>query len=97
MTDPPPTPTAAATPASGPAADRPPGTPRWVKVSGIIALALVLLVVVMLLVGGGPGGHGPGRHIPGGNTPGSQTPPSGVPEQSEGHTGPPAGVEHGAP
>jgi hypothetical protein len=73
------------------------GAPRWVKVSGIIALAVVLLVVVMLLAGGGPGGHGPGRHIPGGNAPGSQTPPSGVPERSGGHTGPPAGVEHGAP
>jgi hypothetical protein len=36
------------------------GTPRWVKVSGVVALVLVLLVlVVMLLVGGN---HGPGRH-----------------------------------
>jgi hypothetical protein len=36
------------------------GTPRWVKVSGIVALVLVLLVlVVMLFVGGN---HGPGRH-----------------------------------
>lgn len=39
------------------------GTPRWVKVSAIIAVILVMLVVVMLLVGGGPGGHGPGRHF----------------------------------
>jgi hypothetical protein len=40
-----------------PMANRPPypGTPRWVKVFGIIAL--VLLVVIMLLTG-----HGPGRH-----------------------------------
>ena len=37
------------------------GTPRWVKVSAIVALVLVVLVVVMLLVGG-PGSHGPGRH-----------------------------------
>ena len=44
-----------------------PGTPRWVKVSGIIVLVLVLLVVGVLLVAtalglhtpGGPGGHGP--------------------------------------
>jgi hypothetical protein len=36
------------------------GTPRWVKVSAVLALILVALVVVMLLVG--PGGHGPGRH-----------------------------------
>jgi hypothetical protein len=35
------------------------GTPRWVKVSGIIALAVLLLLIVLLLVGGN---HGPGRH-----------------------------------
>jgi len=34
-----------------------PGTPRWVKVSGIIVIVLVVLVVIMLLTG-----HGPGRH-----------------------------------
>jgi hypothetical protein len=44
------------------------GTPRWVKVLGIIALVVALLVVVMLLIGGG-GGHGPGRHAAGGDTP----------------------------
>jgi hypothetical protein len=35
------------------------GTPRWVKVFGIIALALVVVVVVLLLI---RGGHGPSRH-----------------------------------
>ena len=55
-------------------ADRPPypGTPRWVKVSGIIVIGLVLLVVVVLLVAmalglhtpGGPGGHAPVQHGP---------------------------------
>jgi hypothetical protein len=35
------------------------GTPRWVKVSGIIALAVLLLLLVLLLAGGN---HGPGRH-----------------------------------
>jgi hypothetical protein len=42
-------------------ADRGPtaGPPRWVKVSGIIALVLVLLVLIVLLAGGN---HGPGRH-----------------------------------
>ena len=39
-----------------------PGTPRWVKVSGIVALMLILLVVVVMLLGGGE--HGPMRHIP---------------------------------
>jgi len=36
-----------------------PATPRWVKVFGIIALALVLLFVVMHIMGGGLGGHMP--------------------------------------
>jgi hypothetical protein len=35
------------------------GTPRWVKLFGLIAgLLLVLLLVIALLTGG----HGPGRH-----------------------------------
>jgi hypothetical protein len=46
------------------------GTPRWVKVFGIIALVAVVLVVIMLLTGG----HGPGRHTSGGL--GGHTPPS---------------------
>jgi hypothetical protein len=58
-----------------------PSIPRWVKVSGIIVIGLVLLVVVVLLVAtalglhtpsGGPGGHGPGRDTPSGDA-GSQT------------------------
>ena len=52
---------APATPASYP------GTPRWVKLSGMITLGLVLLVVAVLVVTtalglhtpGGPGGHAP--------------------------------------
>jgi hypothetical protein len=51
------------------------GTPRWVKVFGIIALLVLLLVVVALLLG--KGGHGPGRHTPGGHT----GPPPGVTHQ----------------
>jgi hypothetical protein len=52
------------------------GTPRWVKVFGIIALLMVLLIVILLLTGG-PGGHGPGRHMsPGGG--GGHTTPAGV-------------------
>ncbi|ESZ20122.1 MULTISPECIES: hypothetical protein [unclassified Mesorhizobium] len=40
-----------------------PGAPRWVKVSGIVAIILVLLVVAVVFTGiGGP--HGPGRHMP---------------------------------
>jgi hypothetical protein len=41
------------------------GTPRWVKIFGIIALVLVVLFLIMLLTGG-PGRHGPSRHTGGG-------------------------------
>jgi hypothetical protein len=43
-----------------------PGTPRWVKVSGMVVIVLVLLVLIMLL-----SGHGPGRHTSSGDA-GSQ-------------------------
>ncbi|HBV85401.1 MAG TPA: hypothetical protein DEF42_01775 [Desulfosporosinus sp.] len=46
-----------------PTEDRPPSTPRWVKVSGIIAIVLILLFVILKLTGGG-GKHGPSRHMP---------------------------------
>jgi hypothetical protein len=50
-------------------------TPRWVKVSGIIALVVVLLFVT-LLVTRSPGGHGPGHHIPSGGSGGQARPPA---------------------
>lgn len=40
-----------------------PGTPRWVKVLGIIGLLLIVAIAVSLVAGVG-GEHGPGRHIP---------------------------------
>lgn len=54
----------------------PPGTPRWVKVFGIIALALVLLFIVLQSIGGG--NHGPGRHLPSSNAPPSSLTEDGV-------------------
>ncbi|MGP6174366.1 hypothetical protein [Corynebacterium sp. A21] len=36
------------------------GTPRWVKISGIIVLVLIVLIVLVMVFGGG--NHGPGRH-----------------------------------
>lgn len=43
--------------------DRPPSTPLWVKVFGIIAIVLFLLVIIHLLTGEhGPGMHGLGSH-----------------------------------
>ena len=39
-----------------------PGTPRWVKVCGMIVIVLVVLVVIMLF-----SGHGPGRHMSSGD------------------------------
>jgi hypothetical protein len=52
-----------------------PGTPRWVKVFGIIALVMVLLFVILLFTRGphrGPGDHE--MNMPSGG----QTPPSSV-------------------
>jgi hypothetical protein len=39
------------------AGDETPGTPRWVKVFGIIAIILVLLFVILHVTGRGLGGH----------------------------------------
>jgi len=60
-----------------PTADRPPSTPRWVKVFGIIVIVVVLLVVAVMFIGGGE--HGPSRHTPSGDA-GGQVPPSSVME-----------------
>jgi hypothetical protein len=57
-------------------ANRPPypGTPRWVKVFGIIVIVVVLLVVAVMFIGGGE--HGPGRHTQAGDAGGQVTPSS---------------------
>ena len=52
------------------------GPPRWVKVSGAIALVVIVLFVVLALTGRG-GEHGPGRHAPSAG-PVGHTPPPGV-------------------
>jgi hypothetical protein len=36
------------------------GTPRWVKVFGVVLAIAALLAVIVFLAGGGQ--HGPGRH-----------------------------------
>lgn len=43
----------------------PPKAPRWVKISGLIAVLVVVAVVVVMALAGGE--HGPGRHMPGGD------------------------------
>ncbi len=58
------------------------GMPRWVKVSLIVALVLVLGFFLLRLTGVG-GEHGPGRHLPGNG--GGQSTPAG------GHSRPPGG------
>ena len=45
-----------------PESDQEAGTPRWVKIFGVLILVAVLLVVTFLIVGGGA--HGPARHMP---------------------------------
>ena len=52
--------------AVGPSRESDAGLPRWVKVSGIIAIIVVLLLAVILLTGGG-GEHGPSRHAQSGD------------------------------
>ncbi len=42
-----------------------PKTPRWVKVFGTIAFAVLVAFVILLMTGGN---HGPGRHLPPGST-----------------------------
>jgi hypothetical protein len=54
------------------------GTPRWVKVFGIIALIVIVLFVILMFMGG-PGGHGPRRHMSSGDV-GGRTAPSSVEE-----------------
>lgn len=39
-----------------------PGMPRWVKIGGIVHLAVVILTVLAAILFGGE--HGPGRHAP---------------------------------
>jgi hypothetical protein len=55
-------------------ANRPPypGTPRWVKVFGIVLIVVVLLAIATMLIGGE---HGPGRHAASGD-PGGLIPSS---------------------
>jgi hypothetical protein len=59
-------------------ANRPPypGTPRWVKVFGIIVIVVIVLVVARIFIGGE---HGPGRHTQSSDA-GGQVPPTSVME-----------------
>jgi hypothetical protein len=68
-------------------ANRPPypGTPRWVKVFGIILIVLAMLAIAVMFISGGE--HGPGRHTQSGDVRGqvlsssvmeAQAPPEGA-------------------
>jgi hypothetical protein len=52
-----------------------PGTPRWVKIFGIITLVAVALFLVLLLT---RGPHGSGHHTAGGGASMRHTPPEGA-------------------
>ena len=41
------------------------GTPRWVKVFGIISLVVILIFIILMLT---RGSHGPSRHTSGTNS-----------------------------
>ena len=75
MADRPPSPETRDDTGVGPSPASTAGTPRWVKVFGVIVIVLVLLVAVLLLTGVG-GLHGPARHIPTGDALGQGTPSS---------------------
>jgi hypothetical protein len=47
--------------------------PRWVKIFGIVAAALILLAITAMFVIGGK--HGPGRHLHGLNAAGREPAP----------------------
>jgi hypothetical protein len=79
MADPPAHPDSGDEPGVGRDRGSPEGTPRWVKVFGLIALVVVLLFVVLLLIGGP---HNPGRHMRGGGS-GGQTLAAGAPDHGE--------------
>jgi hypothetical protein len=72
MADPPASPDTGDDAGVGPDRGSTAGTPRWVKVFGIVALAVVVLFLVLLLAGGH---RGPGRHM--------GTPPAAIPEHGE--------------
>jgi hypothetical protein len=57
MTDQPRSTDSKARTALAPDRNSPPSTPRWVKITGIIGIALVLLFVILHLTGHSPGGH----------------------------------------
>lgn len=54
-------------PASAPSPQPTYRTPRWVIISGIVALIVVLLIILVMATGIG-GEHGPGRHNPTGTS-----------------------------
>jgi len=56
MAEQPPNPTVGVRPSE----ERPPGIPRWLKISGIIVIVLILLFVTLHLTGNG---MGPGMHM----------------------------------
>lgn len=70
------------------------GTPRWVKVFGLVLLLLVLLFVILRLTGVG-GQHEPSRHGDSGETtPAAETVGGSPNSGTESPIGPPPGVTH---
>lgn len=87
MADPARSPDTGAETGVGPDPGAPPGIPRWLQVSGLIVVLLIVLVVGISFIAGmehGPGQFGPGQHGPGGDAggdPEGNAPPiDGAPE-----------------
>lgn len=79
-----------------PDGESPPRMPRWVKVSGVTVVVVVLLVIGLMVLTGHEGQRGPGQHVPGGQPAGQterEAPEGGAPA-AEGHTPPPGIPDH---
>ena len=50
---------------AGPDHERPPPTPRWVKLLAVVGAVIIAIVLTAILLSGGA--HGPGRHVTDGN------------------------------
>jgi hypothetical protein len=83
MADPPSAPDSGDDTGAGRDGDSIAGTPRWVKIFGIVALVVLALFVVLLLIGGP---HNPGRHMGGSN--GGYTAPADLAEHDEQQSSP---------
>lgn len=69
--------------------------PRWVRVFGIVGIAVAVAVVLILFAGQGQ--HGPGRHVPASDGPSVERPEQDRPGHGLDQGGPAAPEPHSRP